>query len=238
MFSPNHFPVVRPRESRRTYIRRRVFVGLAAVTLVATPWLTSPQSSAQAAPTTSEPVKAAASMAETSAAPRIQAGKGPKPTPAIALGSVVAATTKAIVVSRPLTPDQFLANPNLTISENARADVLSGNIDQRLLAVLAKALETHRLEVTTLQTGHSKYVKGTNKVSNHVAGRGADIAVVDGRDVSTSNTAAKTLMAEMQTYSDAIRPTEIGGPWDIDGAEGVGFTNHGHRDHVHVGFDD
>ena len=68
-------------------------------------------------------------------------------------------------------------------------------------------------------------------------GRAIDIAGVDGSEVSAENEAARQLMSEVFAYPEAIRPTEVGGPWDLDGSEGIGFSDSGHRTHIHLGFD-
>ena len=143
----------------------------------------------------------------------------------------------AVVAGWPTAAD-ILANRRISLTDRARADLVEGNIDRRLLAVLQRLAKSHTIMVTVLRSGHSQFVKGTDRVSNHIAGRGADIGRVDGQPVSIANPGALDLLAQALAMPDSIRPTEIGGPIDIDGGDGViGFTDSGHDDHVHLGFD-
>lgn len=230
-----HFPLpeipglVRPigpragRPSPSVFRRRRFVAGLFVVTAITGPLLLTRQTTADAASQSApEPVRAAATLTTLSVV-RVQAG-----TPRI---------TPAKPPAKSVTGQALLANPRLTVSDGARSDLLSATMDPRVLEMLAKALVAHRVEVTTIVSGHTKFVRGTDRVSNHVFGRAIDIASVDGRDVSADNEAARQLMDEVFAYPDAIRPTEVGGPWDLDGAEGAGFTDSGHRAHIHLGYD-
>lgn len=218
---PHATRAVRP--TKATYLRRRVTVLLTAVTVISAPWLAQTSPTAQAA----DPVRVPAAAASPTSTPVRIVAAGTKPT----------GPMPAMVLARYISADTLIANPRLTLSDRAKSDLESGVMDQRVLAVIAKALETHSVEVTTLTTGHTRFVKGTNRVSNHVSGRAADIASVDGQDVSSSSTATRQLMEELMVYPEAFRPTEVGGPWDLDGPEGVGFTDSGHKTHIHVGFD-
>jgi hypothetical protein len=220
----------RPHET--TFRRRRRIALLSLVTIGLGPWLLSPENAADAA-SAPEPIRAAAAN---------------KPdTVRVAAGNLKTVTTKPVSVAttapagkvpaRTATAESLAANPRLTLSDNARADLLAGVVDARLISVLGQALQKHSLEVTVFSTGHSRYVKGTAKVSNHVDGRAADIVTVDGTDVSSTNAAARGLIDELFALDSALRPTELGGPWDVDGPEGIGFSDSGHSSHLHVGYD-
>ena len=217
----------RIRLSRGVYRRRRSVVALTLITLVSAPWLRQTTDAADAATTavsvSATPVRAAGALAGP-AIVRVNAG-----TPR---------TVPSTVEARPSTALELLANSRLTLSESARADLAAGTVDSRVIAVLARILMKHRVEVSTLITGHGRFVRGTTKVSNHVGGRAADIVSVDGQDVSSSSSATRALMDELFSFPESVRPTEIGGPWDLDGSDGVGFTDSGHATHVHLGYDD
>ena len=143
----------------------------------------------------------------------------------------------AVVAGLPTAAD-ILANPRISLTDRARADLVDGGIDRRLLAVLQRLAKSHTIMVTVLRSGHSQFVKGTDRVSNHIVARAADIGRVDGQPVSIANPGALDLLAQALAMPDSIRPTEIGGPIDIDSGDGViGFTDSGHDDHVHLGFD-
>ena len=114
---------------------------------------------------------------------------------------------------------------------------LSGVIDQRLVDFLGWAVQSHEIAISVLKTGHSEFVAGTDRTSNHFLGRGADIAAVDGEDVSTSSTASRRFVEEVIALQSG-RPDEMGQPWDdLVGAGGWNvFTDSGHKDHVHIGY--
>ena len=217
----------RVRLSRGVYRRRRTVVALTLITVVSAPWLRQTTDAADAATTavsvSATPVRAAGALAGP-AIVRVSAG-----TPR---------TAPSTVEARPSTALELLANARLTLSESARADLAAGTVDSRVIAVLARILMKHRVEVSTLITGHGRFVRGTTKVSNHVGGRAADIVSVDGQDVSPSSGATRALMDELFAFPESVRPTEIGGPWDLDGSDGVGFTDSGHATHLHLGYDD
>jgi len=130
---------------------------------------------------------------------------------------------------------RVLADARITLSDNARADLLAGRIDPRLEAVLLAAAERAPIAISVMQTGHS-YLTVNGSVSNHSFGRAADIATVDGAPVGPGNEAAHELADALGKLQAPIRPTEIGSPWAID--DPAYFTDADHQNHLHVGFDD
>ncbi|HEX2041499.1 MAG TPA: lytic murein transglycosylase, partial [Acidimicrobiales bacterium] len=130
----------------------------------------------------------------------------------------------------------LLANPNLTLTPNAQADLRDGLVDQRLVNVLAAAAATHRISVSVIKTGHSQFVAGTDRISNHFHGRGVDITAVDGAPVSPSNDSALDLALAILTAAPSLRPDELGSPWpglsEFPGA----FSDAAHQDHLHLGW--
>jgi hypothetical protein len=220
------------RPDETTFRRRRRIALLSLVTIGLGPWLLSPKNAADAA-SAPEPIRAAAANRPDT----VRVAAGNLKTTTTRPVNVVSTALAGKVLVRTTTAESLAANPRLTLSDNARTDLLAGVVDARLIALLGQALEKHRLEVTVFATGHSRYVKGTAKVSNHVDGRAADIVTVDGNDVSSTNAAARGLIDELFALDSAVRPTELGGPWDVDGPEGIGFTDSGHGSHLHVGYD-
>lgn len=194
---------------------------------------------AQAARAEERPVVKAAAAATVDTSP----ASGPsRVESAVSAGGIAVPTTvpgkvrNAVVAGLPTAAD-IVNNPRISLSERAKADLLEGGVDRRLLAVLQRVAKTHTISVTVLRSGHSQFVKGTDRVSNHIVGRAADIGRVDGQPVSESNTAALDVLAQALALPESIRPTELGGPIDIDGDGPIGFTDSGHDDHVHIGFD-
>lgn len=134
----------------------------------------------------------------------------------------------------------LLANPRLTLTANARADLENGIIDQRVIDYLGWAVQNHDVTVSTLKSGHSVYVSGTDRISDHYAcegcpGRAVDVAAIDGEAYSPSCGPCRTFTEETIALGPG-RPNNIGQPWsDLVGAPGV-FTDTDHLDHLHAGW--
>jgi hypothetical protein len=113
-------------------------------------------------------------------------------------------------------------------------DYASPRLDHRVRMLLVAAAARHRIRVSCLRTGHSWYVKGTRRISNHSLWRGVDLDQVDGRPVSPANTAAHRLARWIGHGRAGVQPSEVGSPWTFGGRPW--FTDAGHRGHLHVGF--
>jgi hypothetical protein len=132
---------------------------------------------------------------------------------------------------------RVLGHPRIHLTAGARHDVEAGRADPRILEILLALAEVHQLgRVGPIATGHSYFVKGTTRVSNHVIGRAVDISVIDGAPVSTSNGDAYRAAQTIASLAPPFRPDELGAPWRI-AARGVYSFTEDHGDHLHVGFD-
>jgi hypothetical protein len=114
-------------------------------------------------------------------------------------------------------------------------DYASPRLDRRVRQLLAATAARHRVRVSCLHAGHSRYVAGTTRVSNHSAWRAVDLDQVDGRPVAPSNQAARALARWVGRGGAGVRPSEVGSPWDF--GQRPWFTDAAHQDHLHVGFD-
>jgi hypothetical protein len=114
------------------------------------------------------------------------------------------------------------------------ADYRSPRLDRRVRTLLVAAADRHRIRVSCLHTGHSWFVKGTRRVSNHSRWRAVDLDRVDGRPVSSSNMAARRLALWIGRGRAGVQPSEVGSPWAFGGRPW--FTDAGHQGHLHVGF--
>jgi hypothetical protein len=112
-------------------------------------------------------------------------------------------------------------------------DYPSPQLDRRVRELLV-AIATHHVRVSCIRTGHSWYVRGTDRVSNHIVWRAVDVDQVDGHPVSPSNAAARELARWIGQGGAGVRPSEVGSPWAF--GRRPWFTDPGHRDHLHVGF--
>jgi hypothetical protein len=132
----------------------------------------------------------------------------------------------------------LLSNPRLGLSANARADLVAGIVDSRLVSVLAQLLTRHTLYMGVFKTGHPTMIVTDNgpgnRVSMHYYGRAADIMAVDGVNVSRANPAARAVVVELKTLL-AGQSYELGQPW-ADLVGGGTFTNAVHQNHIHIGF--
>jgi hypothetical protein len=132
----------------------------------------------------------------------------------------------------------LLRNPRLTTTRrrgcNPRLDLPSDRLDVRVPSLLALLVERHRIRVSCVRTGHSTYVRGTRRVSNHAVWRAVDIDMVDGRPVGPRNTAARLLVGWLDRLEGPLRPVEIGSPFPL--GRRPYFTDEQHRRHIHVGF--
>jgi hypothetical protein len=142
----------------------------------------------------------------------------------------------------PLSRDPFVralvANKRITTTTshgcNPKADLASGKLDLRVQSLLAVLAERHTIRLSCLRSGHSRFVKGTTRVSNHSVWRAVDIDVVDGQPVSKASRAARTLVMWLDGLQGPLRPSEIGSPFEI--GRRPYFSDEGHQGHVHVGY--
>jgi hypothetical protein len=114
------------------------------------------------------------------------------------------------------------------------ADLVSGRLDVRVVSLLAALVDRHAIRVSCLRTGHSTYVRGTRRVSNHTVWRAVDIDRVDGQPVGPASPAARALAAWLDRLDGPLRPAEIGSPFQF--GHRPWFTDEGHQAHLHIGY--
>lgn len=126
-----------------------------------------------------------------------------------------------------------LDNAAIELTDSARWDIHAGDVDERLLALMAAIAERHTIAVTTIATGHPRNVFGTDIMSNHTKGRAVDIFEVDGRlVVEQRNDRSAAYALAKWLFGQGV--PELGAPWAFDGAGGRSFTDVVHADHIHV----
>ena len=155
-------------------------------------------------------------------------------------GLVTGGLPTITVPTRPTPPPATRPPSGLTFTNTAgcrpAGDYPSPSLDRRVRALLVAAADRHPIRVSCLRTGHSWFVKGTRRVSNHSVWRGVDVDQVDGRPVSPSNVAARRLAVWIGQGRAGVQPSEVGSPWRFGGRPW--FTDAAHQDHLHVGFPD
>jgi hypothetical protein len=115
-----------------------------------------------------------------------------------------------------------------------RTDLASGKLDLRVQSLLAVLAERHSIRLSCLRSGHSRFVKGTTRVSNHTVWRALDIDKVDGRPVNRRSRPARTLALWLDGLQGPLRPSEIGSPFEL--GRRPYFTDDGHQGHIHIGY--
>jgi hypothetical protein len=83
-----------------------------------------------------------------------------------------------------------------------------------VLAVLLALAERFSLAgVAPFISGHTYYVAGTNRPSNHAFGRAVDIGTINRELVSPANGAARQAALALASLPEPLRPDEIGSPF-------------------------
>lgn len=160
--------------------------------------------------------------------------------PILAIGGVGSAATTPPVAPVPSgsvseLEDAVLSSPNIALTGAARRDVEAGIVDPRVLQLLLTLSQHHVLgRVGPFKSGHSYFVSGTSRVSNHSYGRAVDISMIDGKAVSVMNEGAYDAARMILSLPSSIRPDEFGSPWRF--AENGSFSDASHRGHLHCGF--
>jgi hypothetical protein len=131
------------------------------------------------------------------------------------------------------------ANPRITTTRahgcDPAPDLRSGRLDPRVRELLAGAARAYPIRVSCARTGHSHYVTGTRRVSNHTLWRAVDLDQVDGRPVGPGNHAARDLAFRIGRLRGYLAPAEVGSPWTFGGGR-PWFTDPGHQGHLHIGY--
>ncbi|HEX8133408.1 MAG TPA: hypothetical protein VF880_08250 [Actinomycetes bacterium] len=129
-------------------------------------------------------------------------------------------------------------NPRITTTTShgcdPAPDLASGRLDLRVQSLLAVLADRYAIRLSCLRSGHSRFVKGTTRVSNHTVWRAVDIDRVDGQPVSPHSRVARALVEWLDGVEGPLRPVEIGSPFDL--GRRPYFTDEGHQEHIHVGY--
>ena len=132
-----------------------------------------------------------------------------------------------------------LGDPRIDIYSCGRQDIQGGLIDRRVLIVL-KYLAGSGLKptVSALKCGHSKFVAGGGRVSDHWYGRAVDVAAINGIPIlgnQQDGGIADITIRRLLLLRGFVKPSQI-----ISLRTYQGFDNtlalSDHDDHIHVGF--
>jgi len=147
-------------------------------------------------------------------------------------------TTWDIAFPAPTTNATEINWDNLEImNPAAQNDIASGQIDIRVINLLAMLTQKYKISVSALKSDHGLMTASGN-VSNHSGGRAMDIAAVNGVPCTDQSAASPCTEVGLLLASlpDGIKPTELIYGWDLDGASGAAFALADHQNHIHAGF--
>jgi hypothetical protein len=134
---------------------------------------------------------------------------------------------------------RVLADPRIKIYDAGRNDIRSGQIDRRVLALLAYLAESGlHPTVTSLKAGHGFYTASGN-VSHHSSGHAVDIAAINDTVITPGtqgpNTVTERTIRAILRLQGAMRPDQIISLMQFPGRTNT-FAMGDHDDHIHVGF--
>ena len=146
-------------------------------------------------------------------APAAPAADAPAPAGTVRAEDVDPATLGQEGTGGKPTPEglALLENKNIVFDDVGVSDIKAGKIDPRVIGVLTKLSQEHKITVSCMCSDHDKFTAG-GSVSNHSFGRGLDIAAIDGEIVSPSSPLAREIASELSSFDPSIRPDEIGSP--------------------------
>lgn len=129
-----------------------------------------------------------------------------------------------------------LSKKTIKIYDGGRQDIAAGQIDRRVLSVLAFLdSEGYHPYVSSLMSGHGILTSSGN-VSEHSTGGAVDIAAINGKAMIANNKPGGLMekgVRKIMTLQGVLEPHQIISMFDIGGAT---LAMGDHDDHIHVGF--
>jgi hypothetical protein len=131
---------------------------------------------------------------------------------------------------------RLLSDPQVSIYEGGRNDIVQDKVDVRVLAVIAYLRETFgQVTVSSLISGHRLYAR-PGVISAHIAGHAVDIAGLENTAIQGHQQPGG--MTERAVRALLFLPTEVM-PRQIISLLGLGgpsFPLADHYNHIHIGF--
>jgi hypothetical protein len=161
----------------------------------------------------------------------IYRAKGKSPF-AVKLGSA-----GVLLLSKEALQRRVLADKRLELSECDRVEVRAGQIDRRVLAVMAYLSEQgFKLTITSMLCGRHGSITTSGNVSNHSFGGAIDIATINGVPVlghQGPGTLTHELLEAVLRLQGTMVPDEL---ISLENLGGPSFAMGDHADHVHIGY--
>ncbi len=141
-----------------------------------------------------------------------------------------------LLMSKEQLEQYVLRKKTIEIYPGGRSDIEAGQIDRRVLALIA-FLDNQKLHptITSLMSGHG-YLTSSGNVSEHTTGTAVDIAAINGQSMIANNKPGglmEKVVRKIMTLQGALQPHQIISLFDIGGAT---LAMGDHNDHIHVGF--
>jgi hypothetical protein len=131
---------------------------------------------------------------------------------------------------------RLLSDPNVSIYEGGRNDIVQNKVDVRVLAVIAYLRESFgQVTVSSLISGHRLYAR-PGVISAHISGNAVDIAGLDNTPIQGHQEPGG--ITERAVREILFLPTEVMPRQVISllGLGGPSFPLADHYNHIHIGF--
>lgn len=150
-----------------------------------------------------------------------------------------ASVGQILLMSKGQLQKRVLSDERISIYECGRRDIMAGQTDRRILALLAVLAEKDvRPVVTSLTCGHGYYTKSGN-VSHHTTGTAVDIASAYGETITAGTQGKGSItdraVREILKLQGNMRPAQIITLMTYEGQSNT-LAMGDHDDHIHVGY--
>jgi len=131
---------------------------------------------------------------------------------------------------------RLLSDPNVSIYEGGRNDIVQNKVDVRVLTVIAYLRETFgQVTVTSLISGHRLYAR-PGVISAHVSGHGLDISGLGDTPIQGHQEPGgitERAVRDLLFLPSEVMPRQI---ISLLGMGGASFPLADHYNHIHIGF--
>jgi hypothetical protein len=143
-----------------------------------------------------------------------------------------------LLMSKDQMQRRVMGDPRIEIYDCGRRDILTGQIDRRVLATLLYLTSSGlKPTISSLRCGHSYFTKAGG-VSMHSSGNAVDIAAVNGIPIighQGKGTITDITIRRLLTLQGNLRPAQIISLMKFEGADNT-LVLSDHDDHIHVGW--
>src|SRR6266511_536299 len=131
---------------------------------------------------------------------------------------------------------KLLAEPQISIYEGGRQDIVKGRVDVRVLAMIGYLHEAYgQVTVSCLISGHRLYAR-PGVISAHIYGRAVDIAALGGLSIyghQQPGGITEQAVRSILMLPGGMLPAQV---ISLIGLGGPSFPLANHYDHIHVGY--